>query len=1312
MAIGRITGSVLKSNLTRNGVDLAFETNLLYLDVTNSRVGIGTSEPSTALDVNGTITASAISGLTSAAITNTSTGNSLSLTTTENSSTAGPVIALKRNSASPADADYMGQLKFLGENDADQEVVYAKITGKIQDASDGSEDGIIEFANKKAGANVITARLRSDSFQLLNDTTLKVANITYPTEDGANGTFIKTDGSGNLSFAEAGGGGGGNNTAIKQFNYFKLGTTSSVIDEFEISEFRGALYTIDIDDTVNNMVGSVKVSVVHDDSTPYVSVYDVNEDSTRIVDFTAAISGTKVQISAATNVSSHANLRIYRVALGDHHDSVSNTNSKIIKVSNAITSSSTTLDQFTTTNIRAANYVVLIKDATQGDYSIQELNIVHDGSTAYHNTYGVVSSRGVLDPVTFSAAISSTTLTLSATSNLGTTPTALLYRTDLGPATMLGEYDNVHYGKLGDVDSAVKTIDSFDVFKYRSAKYLVAIENSDTSKYQVSDITLTVNSAGTDATISEVVVRSGTYDQAVFSADVSGGKARLRMAGSPANNVIYFARKAIEADNIYRANADTTNNLYITHANLGLEPGALTLPKGTSAARPSNSITGMIRYNTSTDTYERYDTTGWVNIATTASVSESDETTTGEKTSISTSAVNIDTFAASSFDSAFYLAVTRDEINDEVATAQISVVHDNSNSFVGSGGVVRSGSNEQLTYSTDISGSDVRVRATGTSDVNSIKFFRIGLGDSTSAATTGNATTIINSDVDSAVENLDTWAKASYRGAKYYISANNSSKTELQNIECLVVHNGTDAFITTFNDVHTGSNPLISLTADISGSNVRLRATGNEPNTAVKMYRIILSDTESDASGTNTNVVGAVTVSSSATQLDTFSTDSYTGAHYVVVGHNSSEAGTPSSISEVFVVSDNADAYVGNSQISTKGTDQLAFTATLSGTTVQLKAAATSGSSTTVNAYRVHLLRGAAGASTDLQVLTSNTQTITGAKTFTGGVTVDNITINDTDITTSTNANLVLNPGGTGKVDINGAYTLPSADGSLNQVLKTDGSGSVTFGTVTAGASGSNTQVQFNTSGSLAASANLTFDGTTLTASALRVTGDLTVDGTNTIMNTTTLSVEDNMIELNRNVSSNSGMPTVSGIKVNRGDASTATENDIFWAWDESYADDGTSTHGNAGGAWTAFRSQNEDVDALVDIRANVVHATSTAAQYADLAEKYENDKEYPVGTLMMVGGEKETTEWTDGNVCIGVISDKPAYLMNKSANGQAHAIRGKVPVRCIGIILKGQKIYGYGDGTASCQGKEFIGVALETNNNKKEKLVECILKI
>ena len=112
----------------------------------------------------------------------------------------------------------------------------------------------------------------------------------------------------------------------------------------------------------------------------------------------------------------------------------------------------------------------------------------------------------------------------------------------------------------------------------------------------------------------------------------------------------------------------------------------------------------------------------------------------------------------------------------------------------------------------------------------------------------------------------------------------------------------------------------------------------------------------------------------------------------------------------------------------------------------------------------------------------------------------------------------------------------------------------------------------------------------------VRITGNLTVDGTRTELNTTTLSVEDNMIEVNRNVSSAAGMPSFSGLKANRGATSSATEEDLFWVWDETFADDGTSTFGNASGAWTAYRSDddlsNKD---LVDIRANVVHAQATS---------------------------------------------------------------------------------------------------------------------
>lgn len=66
MAVGRIAGPLLKANLLRNGVDLAFETDLLYLDVNNGRVGIKTSLPEYDLDVAGTTRSTNLTATTQA----------------------------------------------------------------------------------------------------------------------------------------------------------------------------------------------------------------------------------------------------------------------------------------------------------------------------------------------------------------------------------------------------------------------------------------------------------------------------------------------------------------------------------------------------------------------------------------------------------------------------------------------------------------------------------------------------------------------------------------------------------------------------------------------------------------------------------------------------------------------------------------------------------------------------------------------------------------------------------------------------------------------------------------------------------------------------------------------------------------------------------------------------------------------------------------------------------------------------------------------------------------------------------------------
>ncbi len=111
MAIGRISGSVLKSNLTRNGVDLAFETNLLYLDVTNSRVGIGTSEPTTALQVNGTITTTGLTANGGINIDGTGTSNIDNVIIGANTPVAGTFTTLNaKTSATLATGSTVGNL--------------------------------------------------------------------------------------------------------------------------------------------------------------------------------------------------------------------------------------------------------------------------------------------------------------------------------------------------------------------------------------------------------------------------------------------------------------------------------------------------------------------------------------------------------------------------------------------------------------------------------------------------------------------------------------------------------------------------------------------------------------------------------------------------------------------------------------------------------------------------------------------------------------------------------------------------------------------------------------------------------------------------------------------------------------------------------------------------------------------------------------------------------------------------------------------------------------------------------------------------
>ena len=377
------------------------------------------------------------------------------------------------------------------------------------------------------------------------------------------------------------------------------------------------------------------------------------------------------------------------------------------------------------------------------------------------------------------------------------------------------------------------------------------------------------------------------------------------------------------------------------------------------------------------------------------------------------------------------------------------------------------------------------------------------------------------------------------------------------------------------------------------------------------------------------------------------------------------------------------------------------------------------------------------------------------ANTITGGATAapnadgqfankkyvdDSISAVSTVAITQNNSNVTVTDSGTGKIEVTAdgtevadfavAATTITATGNINLTAGADvaipNNIGVLFGSGGEKIESDGTNLTVTSTGAL----NLTATGETVVTNNMRVAGNLTVDGTETIVNTTTLSVEDNIIELNRNVSANSGMPNISGIRANRGEGSTATEQALYWAWDESFADDGTTTHGNAGGAWTAFKAPRGDesgftASALIDIRCNVLHATATSAMYADVAERFEADAPMSAGAVVEVGGNAEITETTSDlseNV-FGVISDQPAYAMNALAgNNESHpyvAMTGRTPVRVTGEVTKGQRLVSSsvkGCARAVTEGESItpfnvIGRALESSTDAGIKLVNCAVR-
>ena len=150
-------------------------------------------------------------------------------------------------------------------------------------------------------------------------------------------------------------------------------------------------------------------------------------------------------------------------------------------------------------------------------------------------------------------------------------------------------------------------------------------------------------------------------------------------------------------------------------------------------------------------------------------------------------------------------------------------------------------------------------------------------------------------------------------------------------------------------------------------------------------------------------------------------------------------------------------------------------------------------------------------------------------------------------------------------------------------------------------------------------------------------------------------------------------------------------------------------------------RSMGTSLLRYATIFATTFNGTSTAAQYADVAENFSADAQYAPGTVVALGGAEEITRVNEeaSEQVFGVISEKPAYLMNAALeNGLPVAVTGRVPVRVLGMVNKGERLISAGNGLArAAQAGEatsfnVIGRAIESKTTEGEGTVEAFVTI
>ena len=476
----------------------------------------------------------------------------------------------------------------------------------------------------------------------------------------------------------------------------------------------------------------------------------------------------------------------------------------------------------------------------------------------------------------------------------------------------------------------------------------------------------------------------------------------------------------------------------------------------------------------------------------------------------------------------------------------------------------------------------------------------------------------------------------------------------------------------------------------------------DKTNNLLKVYNGTIFKTISAATASSTaptsNVTGDLWYDTTNQQLKV-----YTGSSFIVVGpaYTSSEGtagaipgtvndagGSPHFITSLFVNNQQIAIVSVDSAFTPAAPTNTNFPTIYPGITVTKSASSTLAGNVT-NTGNLTL---SAGGATSVTV-TSTGANIAGYLTGTGNITGGNLLSGGTAVVTGTIVGGNLGTGGTitatgnitgGNIITAGSFQSASISssgnvdgGNLRTVGLVTATGNVTGGNVISGAlvQGTNMSATANvqggnlrTTGLISSTGNITSSGNVdavyFIGNGSALTGISSAVSVTKIQNgTSEANVGASGGNINFNIGGTSNVMVVSGSGITLTGLTTP-----------SIAKSGSNAVGNIGSSANYF---------------NQVFATATTALYADVAERFEADEVMDPGTVVELGGAKEITRSrTDlSENVFGVISTRPAFTMNGGAGqNDTHppvAMTGRVPVKVVGRVTKGDRLVSAGNGIA-----------------------------